>query len=95
MTAPGSFTGCRFLDQTMKMRSIYKHEIVGFRLRNMNSRLPSFRVATLLILLGSIVILRAQVPPEFADLYPVMEADLTNFQATVDAGFPALVELYC
>jgi hypothetical protein len=31
--------------------------------------------------------LRAQVPPEFSDLYPVMETDLTNFEATVDAGW--------
>ncbi|MGC9941472.1 MAG: hypothetical protein ABSE48_06525 [Verrucomicrobiota bacterium] len=28
---------------------------------------------------------RAQVPPEFSDLYPVMESDLTNFEATLDA----------
>jgi hypothetical protein len=29
----------------------------------------------------------AQVPPEFADLYPVLQADLTNFEATLDAGW--------
>jgi hypothetical protein len=29
----------------------------------------------------------AQVPTEFADLYPVMQADLTNFEATLDAGW--------
>jgi len=29
----------------------------------------------------------AQVPPEFADLYPVMQTDLTNFEATLDAGW--------
>jgi hypothetical protein len=31
--------------------------------------------------------LRAQVPPAFSDLYPVMQADITNFEATVDAGW--------
>src|SRR5208282_763171 len=31
--------------------------------------------------------LRAQIPAEFADLYPVMQTDLTNFEATVDAGW--------
>ena len=31
--------------------------------------------------------LQAQIPAEFADLYPVMQTDLTNFEATVDAGW--------
>lgn len=30
---------------------------------------------------------RAQVPAEFTNLYQVMEADLTNFEATLDAGW--------
>jgi hypothetical protein len=38
-------------------------------------------------LLGGVVPAFAQVPPEFADLYPVMQADLTNFEATLDAGW--------
>jgi hypothetical protein len=31
--------------------------------------------------------LPAQVPPAFSDLYPVMQTDITNFEATVDAGW--------
>jgi len=30
---------------------------------------------------------RAQIPAEFADLYPLMQTDITNFEATVDAGW--------
>jgi hypothetical protein len=36
---------------------------------------------------GMALTLRAQIPAEFADLYPVMQTDLTNFEATVDAGW--------
>src|SRR5208337_1608957 len=40
-----------------------------------------------LFLAGDMIPLAAQVPPEFSDLYPVMETDLTNFEATLDAGW--------
>jgi hypothetical protein len=40
-----------------------------------------------LLHLGLPAALRAQIPAEFADLYPVMQADITNFEATVDAGW--------
>ena len=40
-----------------------------------------------LCLCGGFTMAFAQVPAEFADLYPVMEADLTNFEATLDAGW--------
>ena len=47
------------------------------------------RLSCLLVSLvcGLALPLRAQVPAEFADLYPVMQTDLTNFEATVDAGW--------
>jgi hypothetical protein len=32
------------------------------------------------------------VPPEFADHYPVMQTDLTNFEATVDAGWNGVLD---
>jgi len=35
-----------------------------------------------------------QIPAEFADLYPVMQADLTNFETTVDQGWNG-VETNC
>jgi hypothetical protein len=48
----------------------------------------AFSCATVVLLFFvSFLSLRAQVPPEFSDLYPVMQTDLTNFEATVDAGW--------
>jgi hypothetical protein len=40
-----------------------------------------------LLLCGAVMPLPAQVPAEFADLYPVMQTDITNFEATLDAGW--------
>jgi hypothetical protein len=37
----------------------------------------------------------AQVPPEFADLYPVLQADITNFEATLDAGWDGTYYTNC
>lgn len=41
----------------------------------------------LLCLWGATGTSRAQIPAEFADLDPLMQTDITNFEATVDAGW--------
>jgi len=50
-----------------------------------------FKTAIFLLFLYSPLVVvstsQAQVPAEFADLYPEMQADITNFEATVDAGW--------
>jgi hypothetical protein len=52
-----------------------------------------FIPGTLLCCLWSSICLTpafAQVPPEFSDLYPAMQGYLTNFEATLDAGWDGI-----
>jgi hypothetical protein len=56
----------------------------------MNSSVRRLRkLICFLVGLGVFVTLtsESQVPSEFTNLYPVMQADLTNFEATVDTGW--------
>ena len=39
------------------------------------------------VFLSAALALRAQAPPQFADLYPVLQTDLTNFEPTVDTNW--------
>src|SRR5579883_369012 len=37
----------------------------------------------------------AQVPAEFSDLYPVLQADITNFETSLDAGWDGTFYTNC
>jgi len=59
--------------------------VINFKLMN-----PSFFLFALfgcLWLSDGLAPASAQVPPEFSDLYPVLQTDITNFETSLDAGW--------
>jgi hypothetical protein len=67
-----------------------QHYVFSFRLKSMK-RIFASKCAVAFVLIFSFGLagpqLHAQVPDEFTNLYSLMQTDLTNFAAMVDAGW--------